>query len=935
MLSRLMKYSICSFSVLLCVGLLIPTGNAKEKSEATLTKQEAEKLFSLRIHPLLKSKCLACHGEKPGDLQGEFDVRTRESLIKGGESEEASLIPLHPESSPLFQAIKWEDGLEMPPKENDRLTPKEIEYFQKWIAGGAPWPSEEEQAKHVKAYRMQKENADGILYDTSGGTSDAWTFRRYQKEDLWAFQPVKKPDVPKGARHPIDAFINKKMDEKSVKPAPKADAKTLIRRASYDLIGLPPKPEDVSKFEKDYKANPDLAWRVLIEDLLASPHYGERWGQHWLDVVRYADTTGYANDYEKSNTWRYRDYVIRAFNNDKPYNEFVMEQLAGDEIDPKNPEMLVAASFLRMGSWGTAMVEQKVARQLWLDDVVNGVGQAFLSTAMRCCKCHDHKFDPLPTRDYYSMYATFATTQLAERPAPFLEDENKIGFEENKKEVAMLKKIAVEDKNRILKIQEEAAKKWYIEHNLPYKNLNERKNVAEEMKPERHVGLDHTNAGTLKVREQDEWIWNRRLERFQPMANSVYNGSDTWQNARKLRIKPLNKKWNPENYILSGGALEAKGDKVTPSVLSALGLPTDTATKDAPYKLPESIEGRRLGLAKWIAHPENQLATRSIVNRIWQYHFGVGLAANSNNFGVKGQRPTHPELLDWMTSVFVEKGWSIKYMHRMIMASEAYQRSCEHPENEKLQNLDPNNHLLAKFVPRRLTAEEIRDTMLFVTGELQTEMGGLPVRPEMNMEVALQPRMIQFSLAPAYLPSRTPEQRNRRSIYAYRVRGQSDPFMELFNLPNPNESCELRDSAAVTPQAFTMMNSEMTSDRSIALALRVQKEKETSNDQIARAFELTFGRLPSEKEQTALTKYHSEMIAYHETHMPAPSNYPTEITRSLVEEFSGKPFKYQEKLPVFESYIPDKKPSDVDAKTRALADACLLLLNSNEFVYVY
>ena len=441
----------------------------------------------------------------------------------------------------------------------------------------------------------------------------------------------------------------------------------------------------------------------------------------------------------------------------------------------------------------------------------------------------------------------------------------------------------------------------------------------------------------MKVREQDEWIWERRHERFEPMVQSVYNGKDpNFLNARKLRMPgKVDSNWKPDSHILTGGSLEAPGEKVSPGVLSALGVPLENGSRDDPYAMPNDLNGRRLALAKWIAHDKNPLTARSIVNRIWQYHFGKALAGNPNNFGVKGKAPTHPELLDYLAADFVENGWKIKRLHRLILSSQVYQQSGQHPDQYKLAQEDPTNDLFAFFPNRRLTAEEIRDSMLHITGELNPEQGGLPARPEMNMEVALQPRMIQFSIAPTYLPSPVPEQRNRRSIYAYRIRGLADPFLETFNQPNPNDSCEERDSASVSPQAFTLLNSDLVTDRSIALALRLEKEAATLPEKIQRAFHLVFNRNATDLEHEKVLTYVQEMQSYHANVTPAKRTYPTEITRSLVEEFSGQPFEYQEILPVFNNYTPDTQAADVSANTRALADLCLILFNSHEFVFCY
>jgi mono/diheme cytochrome c family protein len=913
--------------------------------------EEAEREFTLKVLPVLKDKCFGCHGNDADDIKGDYSMLTRELLLRGGESEDPTVVPSKPDEGTMMGAITWED-LEMPPKENDRLNEEQIEYVRAWIESGAPWPSEDKQKKFRDEEAMQIATADGLIVKTSGGTSEDWTNRRYQPEDLWAFQPLNRKQLESIAipdeANPIDFLIQKRMKEASTEnavsftSAPQADPLTLIRRATFDLTGLPPTPEEVNAFQTAWENDSANAWSELVDRLLESPHYGERWGQHWLDVARYADTAGYSNDYERSNMWRYRDYVIRAFNDDKPYNEFIVEQIAGDELWEQQPEeerdaeLLVATSYLRMGAWDPAMTKQPEARQIYVDDVVNSVGQTFLATTLRCVKCHDHKFDPIPTKDYYRIYAAFAATQLAERPAEFLPEENLDGFEESKAIVKTLREYAINKKNELTKKREDAAREWYKENDLEYKSHKDRKDDADEIKPPRHYGLDYVDEGMLKIREQDEWIWNRRLERYEPMVQSVYNGPDPkFLNARKLRM-PGKIKADAEyvNFVFTGGALEAHGEKVQPGVMSVLGVPVKENAED-PYVISNDPNGRRLALANWIASPENPLTARSIVNRVWQYHFGKPIAGNPNNFGVKGEKPTHPEMLDWMAIDFVDNDWTLKRLHRQIMLSDTYQMASSHPDQKTLLNNDPNNDLLAYFPTRRLTAEEVRDAMLKVTGELNTTVGGLPVMPEINMEVALQPRMIQFSLAPAYQPSPTPEIRNRRSIYAYRVRGQADPFLEVFNQPNPNDSCEARDVAAVSPQAFTLMNSELMLDRAIAFALRLKGDSESNEDRVQQAFELAFSRRPTDAESKRMVSYLEKMKKYHKGVEPKPTTYPTKITRSVVEEFSGKPFEYEEILPVFENYTSDKKANEVDSQTRALADLCLMLFNSNEFLYIY
>ena len=911
-----------------------------EPSKASPSK--GEELFALKIGPLLQEKCLSCHSEKQGKVKGDLDLSSMEGILLGGETSNKVIVPHQPEESLLMTAIQWQDpDYEMPPKENDRLTAEQILWFREWIELGAPWPEEKVQEKIKRAERTQIETDEGIIVSTSGGLSDDWTYRRYKPEDLWAFLPIKKPIV-RGAENPIDFFMSEKWKQQKITPAPKADFRTLVKRAYHDLHGLPPTPYQIYQFRLEWEKMPKRAWENLIDQLLKSSHFGERSGQHWLDVTRYADTAGFSNDYERSNMWRYRDYVIRSFNDDKPYDQFIIEQIAGDEIwegqkkQEKDPELLVATSFLRMGPWDPAMVLKPQARQLYLDDVVNSVGQTFLSTTMRCFKCHDHKFDPLPAKDYYRFYSVFSQTQLAERPAPFIEQENLKGMNAGKEATERMLSFAKSKYGELYNKQEEAAKKWFAKHGKEYLDENKRRSLPDEEKPPRHVGLTPTETGRLKVRRQDDWIWTRRLERYQPLAQSVYNGPVPKSlNSKKMRMPKKIPDSKPSvTRILMGGALEAPGDPVTPGVLSALGLPSSRQEKDA-FAITDAPTGRRLELARWIAHPKNQLTARSIVNRVWQRHFGKPLAGNPNNFGAKGKKPTHPKLLDWLAADFVEHGWKFKRLHKLIMTSQAYQMGTHHPQMESLRNTDPENHLLAYREPRRLAAEELRDSILVSTGELNREVGGLPVMPEINMEVALQPRMIQFSLAPAYQPSKWREQRNRRTIYAYRVRGQPDPFLELFNQPNPNDSCEDRVSESVSPQAFTLLNSSLINDRSIALALRIEKEFPDLHSQIKRAVQLVYGRVPSAVEWDRLKKYVQKMTTYHHSSEPLAVEYPSSITRSLVEENTGETFEYQEILPVFEDYQQDRKADEVSAKTRALSDLCLVLFNSNEFMYVY
>jgi mono/diheme cytochrome c family protein len=948
-------------------------------AQALADDDTAELIFVRRIAPMFEDKCVSCHG-RDGKMKSGYDMRTAATAFKGGDSGEAAIVAGKPDASPLYIAVTRaheDDWKPMPPKEAEKLYAEQVGWIKEWIAGGAPWPDATRAQAIAKANAAKWSAEDGMPVKTSGGLSAEWTNRKYKPENLWAYQPVKKPPVPKIANisnlkskilNPIDAFIAAKMPP-GLKPAPPADARTFIRRATFDLLGLPPTPEEVTAFEADFARDEQTAIRSLIERLLASPHYGERMAQHWLDVVRYADTSGFANDYERGNAWRYRDYVVRSFNADKRYDQFVREQIAGDELDPKNPEMLVATGFLRMGPWElTGMEVAKIARQRFLDDVTNAVGETFLAHSLQCARCHDHKFDPVPTRDYYSIQAVFATTQLSERAAPFLPQENTRGFDEEK----YLEARFSEHVQMLRKLDDKAltnADKWFAEKKLDRtawdkavasarefvksgKHLGARtRNFAgvfevartkmqkqgahEDQYPPKLVGFGPEDYGNERVANKGLERLRWEMERYEPFAFSVYDGRTPDMKAVMAPVRmPANRMTDgelEETYTHAGGNPFVQGVKVSPGVLSVL----DGVLPHSEFPVPSPIEGRRKAFAKWVADANNPLTTRAIVNRIWLWHFDQPIAGNPNNFGSTGKKPTHPELLDWLAATFVEKGWSFKAIHRLIMTSEAYSRSATHPDLKSLTEKDPTASSYAVFKPRRLTAEELRDAMLSATGELNPALGGIPNRPEMNLEAALQPRQVMGTFAAAWVPNPLPQQRNRRSIYALKVRGLPDPFLEVFNEPAPDFSCERREASTVTPQVFSLFNGKATHARALALANRAVKETKTDAQAVARCFMLAFSRPPTADETQACLAHWREIEAMIGDTKPVSFKPPLVVRREAVEENTGEKFSFNEKLDAYADFVPDLQSADVPAHTRALADVCLVLFNSNEFAYVY
>ncbi len=921
------------------INLLLATATALLATlpivAAEPTETDGQQLFATKIRPIFAEKCLACHGAKADDIKSSFDLRTRESALRGGESGEPAIVPGVPEKSLLYQAVRW-DGLEMPPKKNDRLAVEQVDLIRQWIVAGAPWVDESTKVAPGSNWT----DVDGIVVKTSGGLSPEWTNRRYKPENIWAYQLIKRPNVPKLAidaartKNPIDAFIQARLAKAGITRLPDtADKRTFIRRAAFDLLGLPPTAAEVDRFLAD--KSPDVRER-LIDRLLASRHYGEQQARHWLDVVRYADTSGFSNDIERPNAWRYRDYVIRSFNSDKPYDRFVTEQLAGDELNPKDPEMLVAVGFLRMGPWEhTAMTVAAVTRQQFLDDVTHNVGVALLGQGLRCASCHDHKFDPIPTRDYYRLQAIFAPVQFAERPASFLASENVTRFAKARQRVES-RLASLGRLQRGLRQKSSDAKTAYLRE----RGVSKLDELPPEKRPPggnfgNEFGLTKTEQSLQKINEKNRLYLERELERFEPNALSLYDGTDNGY----LSVKPVyavsTKRGGvvPTVHILAGGSLESPLDAVKPGLLSAMAGANDLEKPTAWNTVSDSIGGRRLALANWIASPQNTLTARVIVNRIWQQHFGKGIVATPNNFGSMGARPTHPELLDWLSIWFIEHDWSIKQLHRLIMTSATYQEAGDHPDRSKVDAIDATNSLLAYFPSRRLAAEEIRDSLLAITGELNPEMGGPGVFPEINWEVAVQPRHIMGSVAPAYLPSKTPQERNRRTVYAFRYRTLPDPFLEVFNRPGSDVSCESRDQTTVTPQAFALLNSEFVQHRSLAFAGKLQKDFPTLGKQLQAAFTQTYGR-PATADELALCRKHFEgSLDRHRREVLKPVALPTHVRRGMIEEFTGEMVYWDEKLPL-EDYQRDTMPWDVAPDVRALADVCLVLLNSNEFLYV-
>jgi Protein of unknown function (DUF1553)/Protein of unknown function (DUF1549)/Planctomycete cytochrome C len=733
------------------------------------------RFFETRVRPVLVESCFKCHG--PDKQRGGLRLDSRAALLAGGDQGPA-LVPGHPEQSLLIRAINQHDELKMPPSKP--LPARQVADLTQWVRQGAPWPGADAPAPPARHGTFQITDKDRAH---------------------WAFQPIRRPAVPRLERHAnpdqaVDAFVLAGLEAKGLEPNGPADRRELIRRVSFDLTGLPPTPEAVATFVHD----PDpAAYAKLIDRLLASPHYGERWGRHWLDLVRFAQTNGYERDGEKPFAWRYRDYVIRAFNDDKPYDRFVLEQLAGDELPDATDDARIATGFYRLGVWDDEPDDARQAEFDGLDDVMVATGAAFLGLTLGCARCHDHKFDPIPQADYYRLLAFFRNVRPYENAAYTADSGTYLPLGDREQA-----RTAVAESEARVKKLEGLLKQA--------KTDDERKKLQERLK----------RAKTLK-------------------------GLDWALGVRERGPSPVSTR------VLIRGNAGTPGDEVQPAFLSVLG----GAKPELPAPPPEATTcGRRLALARWIASPDNPLTARVIVNRLWQHHFGQGLVKSTGDFGRAGTPPTHPALLDWLAAELIDHGWSLKKLHRTILLSEAYQRSSR-TDNVRAVAADPGNELLWRQSLRRLEAEAIRDTVLAVSGQLNAAMGGRGFFPRLDGEV------LAGGSRPGDGWETSPDrERCRRSVYLYSKRTLVAPALDTFDFIETGQPVSDRPVTTVAPQALLLLNDEFLHEQAAALARRLLAEAGPDpRRQIGRAFELAFGRHPSEHEATRLLDYRQRQVA--------------------------------------------------------------------------
>ena len=861
------------------VWLLCATGAAWSQSSDPLS-------FTKDVLPILEQRCLVCHGEL--QRQSELDLRTREAMLKGGANGPA-LVPGDAPESRLYRRIA---GIEAPVMPMGAEMPQEeILKLRDWINQGA---LAEGSSGQVAAAAGQKE-----------------------PEDWWAFQKPVRPAVPevseaRWSKNPIDAFTYRKLREKGLKPAPRAGKTTLVRRAYLDLLGLLPSPEEVDAFVKD---NAPDAFAQLVDRLLESPRYGERWGRHWLDVARYADSGGYEHDFDYPQAWRYRDYVVRAFNQDKPYDQFVREQLASDEVDKVTFDSLIATGFNRVGpSVGYREKDNPQYRYNYLDDMIGTTSRVFMGLTVNCARCHDHKFDPITQVEYYRMMAVFFPYVNYEWPlAP---PEEVAAYEARKAAVeARIQPL----KDRIAGIQapyqeiafEQKLKEFPEEIQIAVRTPEEQRTEGQKLLAAQIVSIrggvdkvvtEEDRAEVKKLQAEIDEI-EKELPEELPLAMGIRDGDFRFTPDGR-GDEPLPGKGDrihydfegsfvpvagkpylpPQARILPTADYNDQGAVVEPGFLSVLSR--GTTPTELPPANGHTTTGRRRALAEWLVSRDHPLTARVMVNRIWQNHFGRGIVATPSNFGKLGQLPTHPELLDWLATEFSRQGWSIKAMHRLMMNSESYQMTAAFFDEDNAGK-DPNNDYLWRYRQRRLEAEIIRDTILAAAGNLNLEMGGEPFFPPIPKEVQESYPNGKWKAneeGPAVW---------KRSLYSYFKRGLRYPMFDVFDLPNLNVTCENRVTTTVPTQALTLLNNTFVLDQARYFAQRVAAQ--AGNEQDARvraAYRIALGREPRSEEIRENVAFLNRQHDYHE----------------------GR--------------------SGEDASLAALVDFCHVILNLNEFMYL-
>ncbi len=830
-------------------AIALAAGLPSAAALATDVPADNAAFYQEQVRPILQQHCFECHGGQK-KVQGGLRLTTHAGVIAGGESGPAVNLE-SVNSSRIMAAVNY-DGLEMPP--SGRLSPAEIQRLRDWIVRGIPFgPTEKDEADVPADPTHEKQAQD------------------FRAADHWSLLPVRRAPLPVVARmawssSPIDAWIRRRLEQVPLTPSGPADKVTLLRRATYDLTGLAPTPDAIN----DFLADPsDDAFDRVVDRLLSSPRYGEKWGRHWLDLVHYAETNSFERDGPKPEIWRYRDYVVTAFNEDRPYDQFMREQLAGDEMTPKTLVSMTATGYFRLGLWDDEAADPLQARYDELDDFVTTTSQVFMAMTLNCARCHDHKLDPISQSDYYRMLAFFQDIRS-------FQNEGAKGFSPKNYE-SPLRDLLDADARRF---HDETIRRLQEAHDDLRAKMSALEDSARKQLP-----------GGVKDDFQHE---ANRLPILRERVGTVINADDlrqyeAWQEGvneiteRRSRMSPVLMTVKaishpPATHIMVRGSPHNPGAQVEPGFPSPF---QESAPGLSPVPADADSSGRRSTLVDWMTNTRHPLTARVMVNRLWQHHFGRGLVATPNDFGHAGDRPTHPELLDWLAHEFMQQGWDIKHMHRIMMLSNTYRQSSS-PHTQGLAT-DPENQWLWRYRMRRLTSEEIRDGMLMVHGRLNLQIGG----PSRYTTIPAEVLETQSQPGAGWQPSE-PAQQARRSLYIHVKRSLAEPMLERFDAADTDNSCPVRFVTTQPTQALTMLNSNFVDGQAAAFAdFLMQHDSMSRQDRLNLALRLAYSRPIDEQE------------VHRGDH----------LVQSLREE------------------------QGLDERT-ALKVFCLMVLNSNEFVYL-
>lgn len=752
----------------------------------------AEVDFARDVQPILQRHCLKCHG--PDESNGGLRYDHKQGAFAQADSGAHAIVPGKVEESALLKRVSSIHKDEQMPPKGERLTSQEVEVLHRWIAAGAIWPDSPVVADPAKVAASKH----------------------------WSFQALSHPRVPevKGrdwARTPVDRFLQSRREGAGLEASPDADARALIRRATYDLTGLPPTAAEVEQFVQAFSRpeGREVAMAALVDRLLESPRYGERWGRHWMDWVRYADTAGDNSDYPIPQAYLYRKYIIDSLNSDMPYDRFITEQIAGDLLPAGNQEernrLNIATGYLAMARRFGSLVE-RYPWELTIEDTIDNMGRTMMGLTLSCARCHDHKFDPVSTRDYYGLYGIFASTRY---PFPGLEL-----FKAQRDFVPLIPEL-------------EAA-----ESMAPYQAEVDRLTVALETLLARCEKLKLENATlekerTLKERRQKKGELDGLLFQARKAGEEL---SDYLKQLPVLPVAYAVQEGSPQNArIQIKGEPDRLGAEVPRKFLEVLG--------GASLPAEEKAGSGRLQLARWVADEQNPLTARVIVNRIWQRHFGTGLVPSTSDFGLRGEAPTHPELLDWLAAEFMRSGWSMKQLHRLIMTSRAYQLSSQ--DSEENVASDPGNRLYWKFGRQRLDAESLRDTLLFVSGGLD-----------------LSPQTEPYAMPPAskwgytqHHPFKEDYPSSKRSVYQMTKRLTAKPYLQTFDGADPNVCTSTRDRSVTALQALFFVNDKFVHEQADRYARALVQGGGTEEARLRQLYTSLFAREPDETEAQMLQEH--------------------------------------------------------------------------------